>query len=47
MLTLFVNNKTYKEDYENITSRILEENVSYDTAVEALRIIAESNMFDE
>ena len=46
MLRLLVKNEIYKEDYENITSRILEENVSYDTAIEAVRKIAASEMFE-
>ena len=47
MLTLLVENKVYKEDYETITDRILEEKVPYDTAVEAVKTIASSGMFDE
>ena len=46
MLDFLVKNEIYKEDYENITSRILEENVSYDTAIEAVRKIAASEMFE-
>ena len=46
MLLYIVENDVYKEDYENITTRILEENVSYDTAIEAIRRIAVSGMFE-
>ena len=46
MLDFLVKNEIYKEDYENITSRILEENASYDTAIEAVRKIAASEMFE-
>ena len=46
MLDFLVKNEIYTEDYENITSRILEENVSYDTAIEAVRKIAASEMFE-
>lgn len=46
MLDFLAKNEIYKEDYENITSRILEENVSYDTAIEAVRKIAASEMFE-
>lgn len=46
MLDFLVKNEIYKEDCENITSRILEENVSYDTAIEAVRKIAASEMFE-
>ena len=34
-----------KEDYENITVRILEEDVEYDVAIGALKKIAASGMF--
>lgn len=47
-MLLFLNNhEIYKEDYESITSRILEEDVPYDSAIEAVRKIAESGIFDE
>lgn len=46
MLDFLVKNEIYREDYKNITSRILEENVSYDTAIEAVRKIAASEMFE-
>ena len=39
--------KIYKNDYETITSRILEEPVSYEIAVTAISTIAESGMFEE
>lgn len=45
MLNFLVENKIYKEDYENITVRILEEDVSYDEAIEAVRKIASSGMY--
>lgn len=45
MLNFLVENKIYKEDYENITVRILEEDVSYDVAIEAVRKIASSGMY--
>lgn len=41
-----IENEIYKDDYEKITARILEENVSYETAIEAVRKIAESGMFE-
>ena len=47
MLRLLIENKIYKEDYGNITSRILEDSVSYDTAIEALKTIAASGSFEE
>ena len=38
--------KFYKDDYENVTSRILEEKVSYEVAIEAVKKIAMSGMFE-
>ncbi|WP_455720850.1 nucleotidyl transferase AbiEii/AbiGii toxin family protein [Agathobacter sp.] len=45
VLNFLIENEIYKEDYENITTRILEENVSYEVAIEAVREIAKSGMF--
>lgn len=46
MLNFLVENEIYKEDYENITARILEEDVSYDEAIKAVKKIAASGMFE-
>ncbi|MCF0237456.1 MAG: nucleotidyl transferase AbiEii/AbiGii toxin family protein [Sphaerochaetaceae bacterium] len=46
LLNEIIGNKIYKEDYEIVTSRILEEDVSYNMAIEALKSIAESNIFE-
>ena len=46
MLKFLIENEVYKEDYENITVRILEEDVSYDVAIETVKKIAESGMFE-
>lgn len=46
MLNFMIENEIYKGDYENITVRILEENVSYDMAIEAVKKIAASGIFD-
>ena len=46
MLNFLIENEIYKEDYENITARILEEDVSYDVAIEAVKKIAASGMFE-
>lgn len=43
---LLIENEIYKEDYETITARILEEDVSYDVAIEAVKKIAASGMFE-
>ena len=45
MLHFLIENDIYKDDYEKITVRILEEDVSYETAIEAVRKIAESGIF--
>lgn len=47
LLNYLVDNNVYKDDYEAVTSRILEEQISYETAVQALRTIAGSGMFEE
>jgi len=47
MLNFLVDNKIYKEDYENVTMRLLSEPVPYDTAIEAVREISKSDIFAE
>lgn len=37
----------YKTDYETVTYRILEEQIPYDTCIEAVRKIAGSGLFVE
>ncbi|MBQ5953038.1 MAG: nucleotidyl transferase AbiEii/AbiGii toxin family protein [Lachnospiraceae bacterium] len=39
--------ESYKSDYDNVTSRILDEQVSYETAAQALWTIAESGLLGE
>lgn len=46
LLHLLVDNQVYREDYNLITERILEETIPYDTAIEAVKMIAESGMFE-
>lgn len=46
MLNFLIENDVYKEDFENITVRILEEDVTYDVAIEAVKKIAASGMFE-
>lgn len=46
MLNLLIENEVYKDDYETITTRILEEDVSYETAIDAVRKIAASGIFE-
>ena len=45
LLMRLVSDNVYKSDYENITEKLLEENLKYDTAIKALKQIAESGMF--
>ena len=47
ILRFLVENDTYKDDYKNITALILEENVDYETAIKAVKEIAESGIFEE
>ena len=46
MLNFLIEHEIYRKDYENITVRILEEDVSYDMAIEALKTIAQSGLFE-
>ena len=46
ILNLLIENEVYKEDYETITARILEEDVSYEMAIDAVRKIAASEIFE-
>ena len=46
LLTFLIENEVYKDDYEKITARILEEDVSYETAIKAVREIAVSGLFE-
>ncbi len=46
VLREIIDKKIYAEDYNNITSALLFESVSYETAVEALNTIVTSNLFD-
>ena len=47
ILHTLIDNDVYQEDYETITSQILEERVPYETAIDAVRSIAGSGIFDE
>ena len=46
LLGEIIENEVYKEDYETITLRILEEDVNYDTAIEAVKKISLSGTFE-
>lgn len=38
--------KAYKQDYDSLTTQLLEENVPYDTVIAALKEVAESSLFE-
>ena len=46
ILNEIINPGAYRTDYDNVTTRILAERTSYNSAIEALRQIAESGLFD-
>ena len=46
LLNFIVDKEIYKEDYARITSHIIDENVPYEMAVQSVRLIADSGMFD-
>ena len=46
VLMEIIDKEIYRDDYESVTSRILEEKISYDVAIEAVRKIAESELFE-
>jgi hypothetical protein len=46
LLNFIVDKEIYKEDYARITSHIIDENVPYEMAVQSVRFIADSGMFD-
>ena len=45
ILNRLINEDVYKNDYEEITKKLLEETVSYETAISGLRQVAESGTF--
>ena len=45
LLTFLIENEVYRDDYEKITARILEEDVNYETAIKAVKEIAMSGLF--
>ena len=46
ILKILIEQEIYKDDYEKITSRILEEDVKYETAIEAIQTIIKTGIFD-
>ena len=47
ILNTLIDDEIYKDDYVTLTTRILEENITYETAIEAVRKIAVSAIFEE
>ncbi|MBP5452740.1 MAG: nucleotidyl transferase AbiEii/AbiGii toxin family protein [Treponema sp.] len=47
VLKNIISTKVYKSDYENLTEKILEEILGYDTAILALKQISENGMFEK
>lgn len=45
LLNKIISEKIYKSDYENLTEKILAENLKYDTVIQAIKQISKSGMF--
>lgn len=46
LLKFLIENEVYRDDYEKVTARILEEDVNYETAIKAVKEIAVSGLFE-
>ena len=46
LLEKIIRVKAYKQDYDSLTTQLLEENVPYDTVIAALKKVAESSLFE-
>ena len=46
LLNFLIENKVYRDDYEKVIARILEEDVNYETAIKAVKEIAASGLFE-
>lgn len=46
LLNFLIENEVYRDDYEKVTARILEEDVNYETAIKAVKEIAVSGLFE-
>ena len=46
LLNFLIENDVYRDDYEKVTARILEEDVNYETAIKAVKEIALSGLFE-
>ena len=47
LLQLITEQEIYKDDYQNLTEALLEEDVRYETAVQAVEKIRVSGMFEK
>lgn len=47
LLNTIITSEVYKEDYQNLTEGLLEDSISYSTAITALKEIADNHMFDK
>jgi len=47
LLKTIIENDVYKEDYETITVRILEEPIPYEVVIETLKMISETDVYRE
>ena len=45
LLEQIIEEKAYKNDYENLTTQLLEEQLSYDVVISSLKNIAHSEIF--
>lgn len=46
LLEKIIKEKAYKQDYDTLTTQLLEENVPYDTVIATLKKVAESSIFE-
>ena len=46
LLNFLIENKVYRDDYEKVIARILEEDVNYETTIKAVKEIAASGLFE-
>ena len=47
LLKTIIENDVFKEDYETITARILEEPIPYEVVIETLKMISETDVYKE
>lgn len=45
LLKQIIEEQTYKNDYDNLTTQLLEEQIPYDVAINSLKEIAHSDIF--